>query len=190
LNIAINETIIFDLCLPIKEINMLRNISFLFLIFLGWSCNTSGQDSILQTQKDTAMLKFERSEDEWKGDLSPEQYKVLRQCGTELPGTGKYYHFDKDGQFVCAACGQVLFDSKTKYASGSGWPSFYDVVKSDNVTLIEDKAYGMVRTEVKCARCGGHLGHVFTDGPLPTNLRYCINSVSIDFIPRDSVKTD
>ncbi len=133
------------------------------------------------------MFSFWKSDAEWQKELTPEQYRVLRQCGTELPGTGKYYHFNGNGKYVCAACGQELFDSETKYSSGSGWPSFYDVINSENVRLIEDKSYGMIRTEVKCSRCGSHLGHVFTDGPEPTGLRYCINSVSIDFVPRDSV---
>lgn len=152
-------------------------------------CNAKGQDSTQQTKPKEKMYSIEKSENDWKKELDSEQYKVLRQCGTELPGTGKYYHFDKDGKFVCAACGQELFDSKAKYASGSGWPSFYDVITSEHVQLIEDKSLGMVRTEVKCSKCGGHLGHVFPDGPAPTHLRYCINSVSIDFIPRDSTLT-
>jgi peptide-methionine (R)-S-oxide reductase len=140
---------------------MMNKLILAFLMMIVFSgCQMKGQDSIQQTQNKATMLTFERSDAEWKEELSPEQYKVLRQCGTELPGTGKYYHFNKDGQFVCAACGQVLFDSKTKYASGSGWPSFYDVVQSKNVILIEDKSLGMTRTEVKCSKCEGHLGHV------------------------------
>jgi peptide-methionine (R)-S-oxide reductase len=153
---------------------------------IATGCKTKGQDTVQQTENQKTMYTFEKSEQEWKRELTPEQYKVLRQCGTELPGTGKYYHFNKDGKFVCAACGQELFDSKTKYASGSGWPSFYDVITSANVVLIEDRSNGMVRTEVKCSGCESHLGHVFADGPAPTHLRYCINSVSIDFVPRDS----
>jgi peptide-methionine (R)-S-oxide reductase len=109
----------------------------------------------------------------------------LRQCGTEPPGTGKYDNFYKNGKYVCTACGQELFDSKTKYSSGSGWPSFYDVVADSNVVLIEDRSAGMIRTEVRCAKCGGHLGHIFPDGPEPTKLRYCINSEAMVFVEKD-----
>ena len=127
---------------------------------------------------------MEKSDKDWQKELTPEQYRVMRQCGTEPPGTGKYYHFNKDGVYVCAACGHVLFDSRTKFSSGSGWPSFYDVVNDSSVVLVEDHSYGMDRVEVRCAYCGSHLGHVFKDGPNPTGLRYCINSVALDFKPR------
>ena len=130
------------------------------------------------------MFKIEKSDDEWKKELSAEQYKVMRQCGTELPGTGKYDNFYKDGVYECAACGQILFDSGTKYHSGSGWPSFYDVITGGNVTLIEDRSLGIIRTEVRCSKCGSHLGHVFNDGPGPTHLRYCINSAALKFVER------
>lgn len=128
-----------------------------------------------------------KDEADWQKELSKEEYSVMRQCGTELPGTGKYYNFYRTGKYLCAACGQLLFDSKTKYPSGSGWPSFYDVISDSNVVLLEDYSYNMHRTEVKCARCGSHLGHVFHDGPEPTGLRYCINSVSLKFIVTDSI---
>jgi peptide-methionine (R)-S-oxide reductase len=125
-----------------------------------------------------------RSNSEWRKALSPEQYEVLRRKGTERAFTGKYYNSKEEGVYRCAGCGNPLFDSDTKFDSGSGWPSYYRPVSDDAVETDEDKSYGMIRTEVLCARCGGHLGHVFPDGPEPTGQRYCINSVSLDFDPR------
>jgi peptide-methionine (R)-S-oxide reductase len=125
-----------------------------------------------------------RNDAEWKKILSPEQYEVLRRKGTERAFTGKYYNSKETGVYRCAGCGNPLFDSETKFDSGSGWPSYYQPVSEDAVDAAEDQSYGMTRTEVLCARCGGHLGHVFPDGPEPTGRRYCINSVSLDFEPR------
>ena len=164
---------------------MLKNSVILLLVSLACACSTQGQNSDVKSSNTKSMSKVDKSDNEWKKELDPEQYRVLRQCGTEPPGTGKYYHFNKDGVYVCAACGHVLFDSKTKFSSGSGWPSFFDVVNDSSVTLVEDHSYGMDRVEVKCAYCGSHLGHVFKDGPNPTGLRYCINSVALDFKSRD-----
>jgi len=124
--------------------------------------------------------------DEWKLKLTPEQYKVLRQCGTEPPFTGKYVHHKADGTYICAACGNELFSSETKFESGSGWPSFWDQLSEDSVEKRIDKSHGMTRIEIVCKMCGGHLGHVFEDGPNPTGLRYCINSLSLDFRPTNS----
>ena len=120
-----------------------------------------------------------KSNDYWKAKLSPEQYRILREKGTERPGTGEYYHVKDAGVYLCGACGQELFDSKAKFDSGSGWPSFYDEVKSGNIETHTDRSHGMLRTEIMCSRCGGHLGHLFEDGPEPTGKRYCVNSASL-----------
>jgi len=125
--------------------------------------------------------KVIKSEEEWAENLTPEQYHILRQKGTERAFTGKYWNHKEDGSYACAGCGQELFTSTTKFDSGCGWPSFWDAVDPDKVTLQDDFSHNMHRTEVLCSRCGGHLGHLFEDGPRPTGQRYCINSASIDF---------
>ena len=125
------------------------------------------------------MDKVLKSEQEWQEQLSPAEYAVLRQQATEPPWSGKYVDTKADGTYKCAACGLELFDSDTKYESGSGWPSFTDPKDRQNVELVEDHSHGMVRTEVTCARCGSHLGHVFPDGPGPTGERFCMNSAAL-----------
>lgn len=127
------------------------------------------------------MEKMKKTEEEWRQELTPEQYHVLREKGTERAFTGALYQNHEDGTYHCAGCGALLFQSDTKYESGSGWPSFYNPADSDAVETHEDNSFGMRRIEVTCARCGGHLGHVFLDGPRPTGLRYCINSASLKF---------
>lgn len=129
---------------------------------------------------------MDETDKKWKAKLTPEQFKVLRQCGTEPPFSGKYVHHNEEGTYVCAACGNELFSSETKFKSGSGWPSFWDKVDKDAVETRIDTSHGMRRTEVVCANCGGHLGHIFQDGPQPTGLRYCINSVALDFKKEDT----
>jgi len=160
---------------------------FLFIMLLSSiSCNTQDDNKGINDK-----MKFEinKSKDEWKQILKPEEYKVLIEKGTEYPGTGEYNLFFENGSYKCRACGNVLFDSDTKFESHCGWPSFSDVHKNDAIKEIPDSSHGMVRTEVVCAKCGGHLGHLFDDGPNPTGLRYCINSVSIKF-EKDSSKTE
>ena len=136
------------------------------------------------------MGKLDRTDAEWRTQLTPEQYRILRQAGTEPPWSGELLSVKKEGEFRCAGCGAPLFESETKYDSGSGWPSFTAPVSDNAVEAKADRSHGMVRTEVRCASCEGHLGHVFPDGPGPEGLRYCINSAALDFRAAEEDESD
>lgn len=149
------------------------------------SANQITLDSLVPARYDDAhhLIRIRKSDAEWKKELSAQAYYVLREAGTERAFTGAYWDNHKHGTYVCAACGLPLFSSETKFESGTGWPSFWQSLKPEYVVVNKDTSHGMLRDEVECGRCGGHLGHVFDDGPRPTGLRYCMNSVSMSFIP-------
>jgi len=161
---------------------LIHTLNLLLAIVLLTACTSHGQSK--NDKKKNAMdNKFEinKTEEEWKKELTPEEYYVLRQKGTDRPFTGKYYLHKEKGMYVCAACGNELFTSDMKFDSDCGWPSFDKEIKGGKIKTFKDTSLGMVRTEIVCAKCGSHLGHLFDDGPTLTGMRYCVNSTSIDF---------
>lgn len=160
------------------------------LLMLGLSLMACQQKaSKLQAQDSKSSVeKITKTEEEWKAELSEQEYYVLREAGTERAFTGDLWDKKDDGVYVCRGCELPLFDSNTKFKSGTGWPSYYQPLNEDCIETDTDYHLGYARSEVHCARCGGHMGHVFKDGPKPTGLRYCINSVSLDFVDRAEVK--
>jgi methionine-R-sulfoxide reductase len=168
--------------------------SFILFAALAISLGSCGQknqtssNNSATTKTDQAMdIPVKKTDEEWKKELTPDQYYVLREKGTERPYTGKLYLTKDKGVYRCAACGNELFTSDMKFDSHCGWPSFDREIKGGKIITHTDTSFGMVRTEIMCARCGSHLGHIFDDGPTETGKRYCVNSVSLDFIPADSM---
>lgn len=163
----------------------MKSFFITFIVFVA-ACASKGSRDVNvadSNSQDSSRYSYTLSQAEWKFKLTEQEFYVLRQKGTERAFTGKYWDRKEKGTYTCAGCAQPLFHSSTKFKSGTGWPSFYEPISEDAINEIVDRSLGMVRTEVVCSRCGGHQGHVFPDGPEPTGLRYCVNSVSLDFKP-------
>ena len=153
-----------------------------------WSVQSLSTITAAAKDKDMSQFPVQKTEQEWRATLNNEQYRILREAGTERAFTGEYWNHKDQGLYVAASTGQPLFHSRTKFASGTGWPSFYEPVSPDAIVEFEDRSFGMLRTEVVASLDGSHLGHVFPDGPEPTGLRYCINSAALDFVPEEEVE--
>lgn len=162
----------------------MKNAQFLIAALLALVACGQSQTTSDRTQIPYSGEKVVKSDEQWQEELSELEYDVLRRQGTERAFTGEFWDHKENGTYTCGGCGLPLFDSTTKFKSGTGWPSFYEPIEADHVGEVSDNSHGWSRVEVVCNRCDGHLGHVFNDGPKPTGLRYCINSVSLDFEPK------
>ena len=176
---------------------MKQLIIFALIGVVGYSCSSTHQKNNLRNNTESAMatngdtiVPIKKADSVWKSELSPQEFWVLREQGTEKPFTGKWLANREAGQYVCAACGFPLFSSDAKFDTECGWPSFYESLDKSHVREIVDNSHGMHRIEIRCARCDGHLGHIFNDGPRPTGMRYCINSISLDFVPKKKKETN